>query len=121
MSDTFEHNPGDHEDPLPGPTWIVAFLGVVLLSVIMLGLTALFYSAQTEEETVKVVKRDPEELVKLRATQQAQLTGVPRLVEEKIKVEGQQQEQIAQALVIPIDQAMKLVVQEASAGKPQVK
>ena len=102
---------------LPGPTWIVAFLGVVLLSVIMLGLTALFYNAQTQEETVKVVKRDPEELVKLRALQQAQLYSTPHIAEEKIKVEGQQQEQIAQAIVIPIDQAMQLVVQEANTSK----
>ena len=38
MSDHAEHNPGDHEDPLPGPTWIVTFLGVVLLAVIILGI-----------------------------------------------------------------------------------
>ena len=112
MTEVFEHNVGDHEDPLPGPTWIVAFLGIVLLSVIMLGLTALYYNAQTTETTRKVVVRDPMELENLRAQQKAQLTRGPEWVEEKVKVEGQDKEQVVPALVIPIDQAMDIVVRE---------
>jgi hypothetical protein len=112
MTEVFEHNLGDHEDPLPGPTWIIAFLGIVLLSVIMLGLTALYYNAQHQEQTRKVVVRDPMELQHLRETQQAQLTRGPAWVEEKVKVEGQNQEQVVPALVIPIDQAMDAVVKE---------
>lgn len=112
MTDVFEHNLGDHEDPLPGPTWIVAFLGIVLLSVIMLGLTALYYNAQKEENTRKIVVRDPMELEHLRTQQQAQLTRGPEWVEEKVKVEGQDKEQVVPALVIPVDQAMDLVVKE---------
>lgn len=113
MTDVFEHNPGDHEDPLAGPTWIVAFLGAVLLAVIMLGLTALMYNAVADEEKVKVVERDPEELQTLRQQQLAQITGKPRWVEERVVVPGSEQEQVMQALMIPIDDAMALVVKEA--------
>lgn len=114
MTEVFEHNPGDHEDPLPGPTWIITFVGAVLLAVIMLGLTALLYNAQKEEEEIKLISRDPQELQDLRARQEAQIHGDPRWVEEAVTLEGAQQEQVTQALVIPIEQAMELVVKEGT-------
>lgn len=107
MTEVFEHNPGDHEDPLTGPTWIIGFLGSVLLAVIVLGLTALVYNAQHEETQIKIIQRDPQELENLRAAQTARITGEPRWVEV---LEG---EKVVQHLVIPIDQAMQLVVNEA--------
>ena len=45
MHEVYEHNPGDHEDPLPGPTWILGILGSGLLGVVVLGVTALFFNA----------------------------------------------------------------------------
>ncbi|MCI0364247.1 MAG: hypothetical protein L0Y44_10960 [Phycisphaerales bacterium] len=116
MDQSLEHNPGDHEDPLSGPTWMVAFLGAVLLAVIMLGLTALYYNANTQEETIKVITRDPDELVKLRQEQLAQIQGPPRYVEEIVPVEGSEEGKREKALVIPIEQAMELVVKEAGAS-----
>src|SRR5688572_11056808 len=116
MDQSLEHNPGDHEDPLSGPTWMVAFLGAVLLAVIMLGLTALYYNAKTQEETVKVITRDPDELVKLREQQSAQIHGPSRYVEEIVTVEGSEEGKRERALVIPIEQAMELVVKEAGAS-----
>ena len=112
MSEVFEHNPGDHEDPLTGPTWIIGFLGAVLLAVIMLGLTALVYNAQHKETLIKIIERDPQELENLRAEQTARITGDPRWVEV---FEG---EKVVQHLVIPIDQAMQLVVNEGGASTP---
>lgn len=120
MTEVFDHNPGDHDDPLTGPTWIIAFLGAVLLAVIMLGLTALYYNAKREEDTVKIITRDPQELLDLRQSQQARLTGEPRWEEELVKVEGQEKEQIVPRLVIPIDQAMELMVKESASGRFEV-
>jgi hypothetical protein len=111
MSEVFEHNPSDHEDPLTGPTWIVAFLGAVLLIVITLGLTALFYNAQAQEEHQKLIMRDPMELGNLQARQREQLTGTPRWVEQQIDVEGSTP-QLTRSLVIPIERAMELVAAE---------
>ena len=118
MSDLFEHNPGDHEDPLAGPTWIIGFLGAVLLAVIGLGLTALYYNAQHKEEEAKIVKRDPLELEHLRAMQLAVIDAKPHWREEMEKVEGKNDEQKVRALSIPIDHAMELVVQESGKTKP---
>jgi hypothetical protein len=116
MSDVFEHNPGDHEDPLTGPTWIIGFIGAVLLVVIMLGLTALYYNASYEEELEKVIQRDPQELENLRTAQLARITASPRYVEQQIVIEGQDPK-TDRSLVIPIDRAMELVVQEANRGQ----
>lgn len=113
MSEVYEHNPSDHEDPLTGPTWIVAFLGAVLLTVITLGLTALFYNAQSQEEERKVILHDPMELGNLHARQREQITGTPRWVEQQIEVEGSAP-QLTRSLVIPIDRAMELVATEQS-------
>ena len=117
MSDVFEHNLGDHEDPLTGPTWIIGFLGAVLLAVIMLGLTALLYNAQRQEAVEKVIQRDPQELENLRAAQAAQLAAAPRWIEQTVEVQGQPNGQIVRSLAIPIDQAMELVVRESQQGR----
>jgi len=111
MSEVYEHNPGDHEDPLPGPTWIVGILGAVLLAVIMLGLTALFYNAQAKEDDKKIVFKEPDEVIKLRESQNAILNGTPSL-REVSETDAQGQTHIVQALSIPIDQAMQIVVNE---------
>ena len=117
MSEVFEHNLGDHEDPLTGPTWIVAFLGAVLLTVITLGLTALFYNAQAQEQQQKVVLRDPQELENLLTHQREQIMGNPRWVEQQVTVEGAEKPQLSRSLVIPISQAMELVVKEQSQAR----
>jgi hypothetical protein len=109
MSDSFEHNPGDHEDPLPGPTWIVSLLGAVLLIVIGMGLTALYYNAQHQEDQQKFVTRDPQELIDVRSEQLARLHTDPHY-EKSTNVDGKE----VTALIIPIDQAMQKVVQENS-------
>ena len=80
MSEVFEHNPGDHEDPLTGPTWIIGFLGAVLLVVIMLGLTALYYSAAYQQEEIKIINPEPQELERLRTQQWAQLLVLPHVL-----------------------------------------
>ena len=43
MSDAYEHNPGDHEDPLAGPTWTLGITGIELFAVSVLGVAAIFY------------------------------------------------------------------------------
>ena len=106
MSEVFEHNPGDHEDPLPGPSYLVGLVGAVLLIVIFLGVTALFFNADSDEITRKVIDRDPAELDALRAQQQALLTGPPHW--EKYTENDKPQT----ALVIPLEQAMQLTVKE---------
>ena len=110
MTEVYEHNPLDHEDPLPGPTWMVGFIGVVLLVVVVLGITALYYGAKQEDEIVKVVEAEPIELLVMRAQQSEQL-HVTRW-EEREEVDAEGNPERVRALVIPIDRAMEIVAGE---------
>ena len=75
MSDVFEHNPGDHEDPLTGPSWYVGLVGGLILVATLLGLTALYYNMVTEEEVEKVINTGRDEFDDLRREQSIHLTG----------------------------------------------
>lgn len=109
MSEQYEHNPGDHEDPVAGSTWLVGMVGAVLLTVIILGLTALLYQVQDEEMIEHVILAEPEELIRLRAEQQKQLNDPPRFQERPAGEDGSE---MVRSLVIPIDQAMEIIAKE---------
>ena len=103
----FEHNRSDHEDPLPAPTWLVGFIAVVLLVVIFLGLTSIYYGAMEEELVVKDYEVEPAERLKLHEAQMVRLEGPARW--ERTVVDGQ----VTERLVIPIEDAMAKIVEEA--------
>lgn len=98
----YEHNPGDHEDPVSGPTWLMGLVGTILLVVIIFGLTALYYNAYARQLEMQVVDRDPYELREYREEQQALLAGETRPDAD------------AQRDVISIEQAMQRMAQQAS-------
>lgn len=104
--DHHEHNPGDHEDPLVGSTWMVGFLGAVLLIVIVLGLTALYYTAAGDEFERKVADQTAEEVLLLNSTQELRLTSEAR---REIDMLGEEE---VERIVIPIDDASKLIIAE---------
>ena len=106
MSDAFEHNPDDHEDPAAGPTWLMGAVGVLLLVAILLALTAMYYNVKAEKVQEEVVSRPFRDIEKLRQSQRALLEDEPRWVTRQ-EVAGE-----VQALVIPIDRAMDIVVAE---------
>ncbi len=109
MSDVYEHNPEDHEDPAHGPTLLMGLLGVLLLTVTILGLTALYYGSKATEQSQAVVAVERAEVKDLRAEQEALLAGPARLVRRDEA--GREVE----ALVIPVERAMEAVVREATA------
>lgn len=104
----YEHNPGDHEDPVAGPTWLMALVGTILLVVIIFGLTAMYYNAQAEQTRVQMYEREPYELRRYKQQQQDLLAGEPRWVSEEVNGEE------VQRYVIPIDRAMDLVASESA-------
>jgi hypothetical protein len=103
MSDIYEHNPGDHEDPLAGPTWTVGIAGSALLAVSVLVVAAIFYDARTTELEVKVLDQPTIDLDALRMAQAERLAG-------PIRIERRSADE--ESLVIPIDRAMDLIVEE---------
>lgn len=110
MSEAFEHNPQDHEDPLAGPTWYIGFVGAVAFVVTTLAVWALYYNVKGEQVQESFVDPVRQEIVELKSRQQALLAGPPRWVE--VDEQGVQ----VRKYVIPIEQAMQLVVQE-NAGR----
>ena len=107
----FEHNIGDHEDPVPASTWLVGALGAVLLVVIVFGLTALYYNARMVEADAKVLQRDSWELRRYDERQQRHFVREPAWVERVVV------DQRVRAKVIPIEEAMDQVVREAQASR----
>lgn len=106
MSEHFEHNTGDHEDPIPSSTWLVGVVGTVLLIVIVFGLTAMYYNAQLIESDAKLVRTDPHDLTRYQQRQARYFVEEPTWMEREVI------DQRVKALVIPMDEAIDQVIQE---------
>ena len=94
---------GEPNAPL---TALVGIVFAIVLFVLVVLLQAFFYRQEQEENVRKVVAVAPQELSQLRAQQQELL--------HSYKVVDQQKGVVA----IPIDLAMKLVVQDAGRSAP---
>ena len=70
-----EHNQGDHEDPLAGPTWTLSIVGIILFLVSMLGVAAVYYEASDTENDRKVLAVPSIEFDQLKADQLVRLNG----------------------------------------------
>ena len=106
MSEVFEHNPGDHEDPRAGLTWAVGFVGSVAFVVTTLAVWALYYNVKGVQLEESFVAPARQEVADLKRSQQELLAGPPRWI--KVEEAGEE----VRRYVIPIEQAMGLVVQE---------
>ena len=111
MTDHYEHNIDDHEDPAASSTWLVGFIGVVLLVVTMLGVTALYYNVKASKEQDVVLDEPFIEVEKARARQERRLNTPARWVERD---EGGE---VTRELAIPLERAMKIVVEEYGAAE----
>ena len=80
MSEVFEHNPDDHDDPSAGPTWLMGGVGAILLVATVLGVTALYYNVKAEEVQVQVISPPIVVVQQLRHEQEKLLTSPARWV-----------------------------------------
>ena len=106
MSEVFEHNPDDHDDPSAGPTWLMGGVGAILLVATVLSVTALYYNVKAVEVQDQVISRPILSVQQLRREQEQLLTAPARWVPRE-EVSG-----TVQALVIPIERAMEIVIAE---------
>lgn len=113
MAEHYEHNVGDHEDPLPGPTWLVGFIGTVLVIVIVLGITGLFAGARRANEQAAIVEREPVQLETLRAQWARELAQRPQPVD--VVMDGVVEERVVE---IPIEDAMAAIVRQYGTDQP---
>ena len=81
---------------------VTGIVGAILVFVVIVGMQATFYYVEQAELYDKVYSQPPEELTRLRATQQERLNSY-RWIDEQNRVAA-----------IPIDRATELVVEELS-------
>lgn len=112
MTEVYEHNPGDHDDPVAGPTWLVGVLGALVLVATLLGLTALYYNVKARMFTEQVVDKPVTAVQQLREQQRELLEGEPHWVERRAG------DEVVRELVIPIDRAIELIATESGGGSP---
>ena len=112
MTDHHEHNIDDHEDPAASSTWLVGFIGVVLLVVTMLGVTALYYNVKAQRVEETVVAPDRVDVQKVRIQQEWRLTNPDARWEER-----DDGGEVTRELIIPLERAMKIVVEEYGAAE----
>ena len=112
MTEVFEHNPDDHEDPKAGITWFIGAVGALMLAVTMLAVWALYYNVKAQEVEVAVILPIREDVADLARRQEAMLAGSPRWI-ELVDAQGQP----VTRYVIPIERAMEIVVQESTDGR----
>ncbi len=89
-------------EPNTATILVVGLVGFILVFVIVVGLQAMYYHAEDEQNATKVISQAPEELSRLRAEQQ-ELLNTYRWIDPKSGIVG-----------IPIDRAMELVVRESN-------
>ncbi|MBI2840052.1 MAG: hypothetical protein HYX75_17190 [Acidobacteria bacterium] len=92
-----------YSDPSAYGTIVVGFVGAILTVAIIIGLQALFYSVEQEENLQKVYSQSAEELARLRA-EQLELLNSYRWIDREKGIVG-----------IPIDRAMEMTVRELNA------
>ena len=108
---TFEHNPGDHEDPMGGPTWLVGIVGAIILIVVLFGVQAVLKATERDTADEFVTQLDLSELNSVRARGAERMVDAPRVV-EYIDENGQVQTRVA----IPIDDAIKVTLRDFGGG-----
>ncbi len=112
MTEVFEHNPSDHEDPRAGITWFIGAVGAMMLAVTMLAVWALYYNVKAVEVEAVVIIPIREDVVELQRRQEALLAGSPRWI-QVVDEQGQP----VRKYVIPVERAMEIIVQEANDGR----
>ncbi|MCA9290731.1 MAG: hypothetical protein KDA25_06360 [Phycisphaerales bacterium] len=104
MSHDHDHHHDPHdmlEDPEAGSTWFITISSILILFVVVLAVTAVFYTSQTEEVDEVVLDAPLQPLLDLRRAQSALIDGAPRWIDQEQKI-----------VAIPITDAMDLVVKE---------
>lgn len=111
MTEVFEHNPDDHEDPRAGLTWLLGVIGTLTLVITMLAVWALYYNVKRVQVEETVLAPARQDVVELRQRQERLLVGPPRWI--KVDVQGEP----VRRYVVPIELAMDLIVRENSGGR----
>ena len=96
--------PQRYDDPKSFPTFAILMIGGILVLVMVIGISAVYYRAQTAEERRKVEAVAPEELSLMKAEQLDQLNGYRWVKKDSVAT-------------IPIDIAMQKTIAKLNAER----
>jgi hypothetical protein len=96
--------PQRYDDPKSFPTFAILMIGGILVLVMVIGISAVYYRAQTAEERRKVEAVAPEELSLMKAEQLDQLNGYRWVKKDSVAT-------------IPIDIAMQKTIVQLNAER----
>lgn len=110
MSEFEHHNANSQlDDPAAGSTWFLSLASIIVFTVSVLALSAMFFDFESGEVDEKIVKEPVKALQELRLSQEELLTEYG-----KYELEDPDGKQI-QRIRIPISRAMELEVAGAKA------
>lgn len=95
------------DDPKAAPTAVVGAIGVIVVVLSIIATAALYYYDHWRDYEKKVLSGAPPTITKIRADQARELYGPARWVDRSKNI-----------VAIPIDQAMKLIVDEQLSKQP---
>jgi len=107
VSDTYEHNPGDHEDPQGSATWLVGIVGTIIFIALVMGVTAMLKATVARTTDEVMVKTAPVELNQVIERDQQRLHAEPRVIAYR-DVNDERRTRIA----IPLDRAIELTAEQ---------
>ncbi len=118
MSEQFEHNPGDHDDPVGDSTWAIGIGGAFVLTVLVISVAVLFYRADSELIDERVVREMPKEYLDLQKQWDEQLVnwGTAPVVDDEGNPVMDANGKPAKRIHIPVRNAMELIVKESGKG-----
>jgi len=98
----------DHDDPEPGMTWFITLASAIVLTALVLGLSALYYGVADQWTQEMVISKPAEQYERLR-NDQLSLLAAPRRF-EVLDADGNPVSRIG----IPIGQAMEALVDDGA-------
>ena len=104
---------GDFDDPEPGMTWFVTFAAAIVLTALVLGLSALYFGMSDRWTEELIISAPAEEYEQLRSAQM-ELLAAPRRF-EVLDLEGNLQPRVG----IPIGEAIERMVSDGRVGGGQ--
>jgi hypothetical protein len=113
MRDVYDHHPDDHDDPAAAPTWTIGIVSTILFVATVLFVAALYFFVYNAEVDEKYIQQSYDDLEQLYSEQQDRLTAGPHI---ELRPENAETEQ-PRSIVIPIDRAMDLVIEEGLASR----
>lgn len=114
----FEHNPGDHDDPKGDSTWVIGLAGTIVLIVLVIAITVLYYHTDASYVQERVVNEAPSEILDLRSKQNGHLllSGTAPVLDAEGNPVVDEAGRPVTTTYIPINEAIDQIIAESKSA-----